>query len=151
MWGDFSSGLKTLFVHQFTTEKKLTASLTVAGICILILLCDDLFHRLWNWLISISLQRLKLSGKSLRHEDKQLIDREKYERNVKKYASVFASLIMTAPGPQTPHPASHRQRCRRQTAHPKTHPELWQEDQGTLLLWGGDPAAPADALAYRAA
>ncbi|MDF3613627.1 type VI secretion protein VasK, partial [Enterobacter hormaechei] len=28
---------------------------------------------------------------------------------------------------------------------PKLTQELWQEDQGTLLLWGGDPAAPADA------
>lgn len=27
---------------------------------------------------------------------------------------------------------------------PKLTQELWQEDQGTLLLWGGDPAAPAD-------
>lgn len=27
---------------------------------------------------------------------------------------------------------------------PKLTHELWQEDQGTLLLWGGDPAAPAD-------
>lgn len=23
--------------------------------------------------------------------------------------------------------------------------ELWQEDRGTVLLWGGDPATPADA------
>ncbi|CZV65304.1 ImcF domain-containing protein [Enterobacter hormaechei] len=28
---------------------------------------------------------------------------------------------------------------------PKLTQEFWQEDQGTLLLWGGDPAAPADA------
>ena len=28
---------------------------------------------------------------------------------------------------------------------PKLPRELWQEDQGTLLLWGGDPASPADA------
>lgn len=27
---------------------------------------------------------------------------------------------------------------------PKLTQEFWQEDQGTLLLWGGDPAAPAD-------
>ncbi|WP_082132673.1 ImcF-related family protein [Enterobacter genomosp. O] len=27
---------------------------------------------------------------------------------------------------------------------PKLTQELWQEDHGTLLLWGGDPAAPAD-------
>ena len=28
---------------------------------------------------------------------------------------------------------------------PKLTQELWQEDRGTLLLWGGDPAAPVDA------
>ena len=83
--GGFLIWTENPFVHQFTTEKKLTASLTVAGICILILLCDDLFHRLWNWLISISfLQRLReLSGKSLRYEDKQLVDREKYRETLK--------------------------------------------------------------------
>lgn len=27
---------------------------------------------------------------------------------------------------------------------PKLTSQLWQEDQGTLLLWGGDPATPAD-------
>lgn len=27
---------------------------------------------------------------------------------------------------------------------PKLTQELWQEDQGTLLLWGGDPASPVD-------
>ena len=27
---------------------------------------------------------------------------------------------------------------------PKLTEEFWQEDQGTLLLWGGDPAMPAD-------
>lgn len=27
---------------------------------------------------------------------------------------------------------------------PKLTQKFWQEDQGTLLLWGGDPAAPAD-------
>ncbi len=28
---------------------------------------------------------------------------------------------------------------------PKLTRELWQEDRGTVLLWGGDPATPADA------
>ncbi|MTH48867.1 type VI secretion protein VasK, partial [Escherichia alba] len=27
---------------------------------------------------------------------------------------------------------------------PKLTQELWQEDRGTLLLWGGDPVTPAD-------
>ncbi|MGG9535067.1 hypothetical protein ACQ9KW_31755, partial [Klebsiella pneumoniae] len=27
---------------------------------------------------------------------------------------------------------------------PKLTQELWQEDQGTLLLWGGDPSAAVD-------
>ncbi|HHE2131190.1 TPA: type VI secretion protein VasK, partial [Klebsiella pneumoniae] len=28
---------------------------------------------------------------------------------------------------------------------PKLTRELWREDRGTVLLWGGDPATPADA------
>ena len=33
---------------------------------------------------------------------------------------------------------------------PKLPRELWQEDQGTLLLWGGDPAMPADTAWFTA-
>lgn len=33
---------------------------------------------------------------------------------------------------------------------PKLTQELWQEDRGTLLLWGGDPAAPVDAAWFAA-
>lgn len=145
--GGFLIWTENPFVHQFTTEKKLTASLTVAGICILILLCDDLFHRLWNWLISISfLQRLReLSGKSLRHEDKQLIDREKYRETLKNmrlylrhnydraWPRKLRILLVTGSVADV------------EQLTPKLTQELWQEDQGTLLLWGGDPAAPADA------
>lgn len=39
------------FIHLRTTENKLTASLAIAGLCLLILLCDDLFVRLWRWLV----------------------------------------------------------------------------------------------------
>jgi type VI secretion system protein ImpL len=46
--------------------------------------------------------------------------------------------------PQDPHPAHNRQRHRCRTARPKLTQELWQEDQGTLLLWGGDLNTPAD-------
>lgn len=145
--GGFLIWTENPFVHQFTTEKKLTTSLTVAGICILILLCDDLFLRLWNWLISISfLQRLReLSGKSLRHEDKQLVDKEKYRETLKNmrlylrhnydraWPRKLRILLVTGSV------ADFEQLT------PKLTQELWQEDQGTLLLWGGDPAAPADA------
>lgn len=33
---------------------------------------------------------------------------------------------------------------------PKLTSQLWQEDQGTLLLWGGDPAAPVDTAWFTA-
>ncbi|MCM7145618.1 type VI secretion protein VasK [Enterobacter hormaechei] len=145
--GGFLIWTENPFVHQFTTEKKLTTSLTVAGICILILLCDDLFLRLWNWLISISfLQRLReLSGKSLRHEDKQLVDKEKYRETLKNmrlylrhnYDRAWPRKLRILP--VTGSVADVEQLT------PKLTQELWQEDQGTLLLWGGDPAAPADA------
>lgn len=144
--GGFLIWTENPFVHQFTTEKKLTTSLTVAGICILILLCDDLFLRLWNWLISISfLQRLReLSGKSLRHEDKRLVDREKYRETLKNmrlylrhnydraWPRKLRILLITGSASDV------------EQLIPKLTQEFWQEDQGTLLLWGGDPAAPAD-------
>lgn len=33
---------------------------------------------------------------------------------------------------------------------PKLTQEIWQEDQGTLLLWGGDPATPPDVTWFTA-
>ncbi len=33
---------------------------------------------------------------------------------------------------------------------PKLTQELWQEDQGTLLLWGGDPGAAVDNARFTA-
>ncbi len=64
--GGFLIWTENPVVHLLTTEKKLIVSLAVAGVCLFILLCDDLFVRLWQWLISQSfIQQLrKLSDKT---------------------------------------------------------------------------------------
>ncbi|WP_236331113.1 ImcF-related family protein [Enterobacter quasihormaechei] len=133
-------------LHFLTTEKKLTASLAVAGTCLFILLCDDVFIRLWQWLISQSfIQQLrKLSGKSHLREETLIANREKHSEILKSlrlylrhtynrtWPRKIRILIVTGSVSDV------------DQLIPKLTLELWQEDKGTLLLWGGDPAAPAD-------
>ncbi|HBU93905.1 MAG TPA: type VI secretion protein VasK, partial [Leclercia adecarboxylata] len=144
--GGFLIWTENPVVHLLTTEKKLIVSLAVAGVCLFILLCDDLFVRLWQWLISQSfIQQLrKLSDKSHHREEILFIDR-------KKHCEVFKSIhrylhhtygrtwsrklrILLVTGSVTD----------AEQLAPKLTQELWQEDKGTLLLWGGDLNTPAD-------
>lgn len=144
--GGFLIWTENPVVHLLTTEKKLIVSLAVAGVCLFILLCDDLFVRLWQWLISQSfIQQLrKLSDKTHHREEILFIDR-------KKHCEVLKSIHLYL------HHTYGRTRSRRlrillvtgsvtdaEQLAPKLTQELWQEDQGTLLLWGGDLNTPAD-------
>nr|WP_193568635.1 ImcF-related family protein [Citrobacter sp. NCU1] len=133
-------------VHLHTTEKKLTASLAVAGLCLFILLCDDIFVRLRQWLISLSfIQRLReLSGNNHPQEDITRADKEKYSETLKNislylrhtygrgWSRKVRILLVTGSIADV------------EQLTPKLTQEFWQEDQGTLLLWGGDPATPVD-------
>lgn len=131
-------------LHFLTTEKKLTASLAVAGTCLFILLCDDVFIRLWQWLISQSfIQQLrKLSGKSHLREETLIANREKHSEILKSlrlylrhtynrtWPRKIRILIVTGSVSDV------------DQLIPKLTLELWQEDKGTLLLWGGGSCGP---------
>lgn len=134
------------FIHLRTSEKKLAVSLAVAGLCLFILLCDDLFVRLWQWLTSLGfIQQLReLTGKNHRQEDASRADLDKCSEAVKIIRLAMRNL--------------YGRRCGRkirillvtgtvsevEQLTPGLTAQLWQEDRGTLLLWGGDLNTPAD-------
>lgn len=128
------------FVHLRTNEKKLAVSLAVAGLCIFILLCDDLFVRLWQWFISLSfIQQLReLAGKNHRQGDASRAELEKCSETVKilrlamrnlygrRWGRKVRILLITGTAPEV------------ELLTPGLTSQLWQEDRGTLLLWGGE-------------
>nr|WP_320337988.1 ImcF-related family protein [Citrobacter werkmanii] len=133
-------------VHLATAEKKLTASLTVAGLCMLILLCDDLIARLCQGVIAMNFfQRLRaLSGKKRHPEEtiqagkdnqgETIADVRRTLRHLYGYLWRRKTRVLIITGAITDV----------EQLIPKLTQELWQEDQGTLLLWGGELATPAD-------
>ena len=145
--GGFLIWAENPLVHLRTTEKKQTVSLAVVGFCLFILLCDDLFVRLWQWLISLNFirQLRELSDTGHQQEEAKRADKEKYSETLKnirlylrhtygrRWCRKLRILLITGSASDV------------EQLTPKLTQELWQEDQGTLLLWGGDPAAPADA------
>jgi len=133
-------------VQLRTTENKLYASLAIAILCFVILFFDELFVRLWQWLISLSFfERFhELSGKD-RHQKSLLAEKkQKYSETLQTIRVYLRQLhgrfwyrkvrILLVTGSVDD--------VERLT--PKLAEQLWQEDQGTLLLWGGDPAQPED-------
>ena len=133
-------------VHLVTEEKKLTASLTAAGVCILILLCDDLIARLWQGIIAMNfMHRLRaLSGKKRRPEETFQAEKGKQSETIGDIRGTLRHqygyfwrrktriLIITGAIADV------------ERLTPKLTQALWQEDQGTLLLWGGALATPVD-------
>nr|WP_221192232.1 ImcF-related family protein [Atlantibacter sp. RC6] len=134
------------FVHLRTTENKLTTSLAVAGLCLFILLCDDLFVRLWQWFIALSfIQQLReLSGKNLRQEKASRADQEKYDETVKIIRLAMRNLYGRRWGSKTRILLITGTTAEVEQLTPGLTDKLWQEDRGTLLLWGGDLNTPAD-------
>ena len=145
--GGFLIWAENPLVQLRTTEKKQTVSLAVVGFCLFILLCDDLFFRLWQWLISLNFirQLRELSDTGHQQEEAKRADKEKHSETLKnirlylrhtygrRWRRKLRILLITGSASDV------------EQLTPKLTQELWQEDQGTLLLWGGDPAAPADA------
>lgn len=133
-------------VKLATRDKKLIASLIVAGMCLFILLCDDLFVRLWQWLISLSyVQRLReLAGKNTgpvipksRGEAQSLTPVKNIRLSLSHIYGRFwrrkvRILLITGRAEDVEQLA------------PGLTTQLWLEDTGTLLLWGGDASAQPD-------
>ncbi|MBB1199821.1 type VI secretion protein VasK [Enterobacteriaceae bacterium 89] len=106
---------------------------------------DEVFVRLWNWVVTLSfVEKFKtLMGKqpepSADEEKKdeylekvnqiRLYLRELYHR---RWGSKVRILLITGTAAEV------------EQLTPGLTNQLWQEDQGTLLLWGGDLNTPAD-------
>lgn len=134
------------FVHQRTSENKLAVSLAVAVLCLFILLCDDLFVLLWQWFISLSfIQQLRdLAGKNHRQEDVLHADLAKCSETVKILRLTIRNLYGRRWGRKTRILLITGTAAEVEQLTPGLTTQFWQEDRGTLLLWGGDLNTPAD-------
>lgn len=133
------------FLRLDAQEKKLIASLIVAVICLGILLFDELFVRLWDWLVSLSfIQRfITLSGK----RPDQPLDEQHRNNRSEEVKEIRACLRLV-------YGRGWRTKVRIlviigtasdvEQLTPGLTSQRWQEDKGTLLLWGGDPAQSPD-------
>lgn len=124
---------------------KWRASLIVAAICLVILCLDELFVRLWNWLVALNfVDKFKaLMGKKPEISDDKKNKNEYQEKvnQVRQYLRRLYGvywrkkvriLLITGTAAEV------------EQLTPGLTGQLWQEDRGTLLLWGGDPNTPAD-------
>jgi len=133
-------------IHLRNNETKLFASLALAAICIVILLFDDLIIRLWQWLVTLTFfERLKeLTGKRRHQPDVSTEETQKYsakikairlllrQRNRRNKLRYVRILLLTGNIPDV------------EKLAPGLTSHLWREDQGTIVIWGGDPAQPVD-------
>lgn len=134
------------FIHLPTKENKLFASLLLLGICLGGLLFDDLIARVWKAVISSEFSqilRIRFGFKSnkkqpdpqsesqhiLRVKDLSLALRQTYGRFWPRKVRI---LLLTGSAADVEQLA------------PNLTSQYWQEDSGTVLLWGGDLGASAD-------
>jgi type VI secretion system protein ImpL len=130
-----------------TQQKKLIASLTLFGICFGWLLCDDLFLRILKSVVSSEYFRA-LNIRLINHSNSKIKNQVSETSYVVQMKKLRVALHMNY-GRFWP----HRIRIILLTGSnndvellaPGLADQLWQEDRGTLLLWGGEPSAPLDA------
>lgn len=129
---------------QFSTrEEKLTASLIVATVCLCIVMLDDSYVRGWRWFIS--LRFIQAFRKKAGIQPEQINPYESVSSGIIK--TIRLHLYKTHGGRWR-----HKVRILLVTGHvsdveqltPGLTSQYWQEDQGTLLIWGGDPAQSKD-------
>jgi type VI secretion system protein ImpL len=126
-------------------EEKLRISLVIVAICLGILLFDELLVRLWEWLVSLRfVQQLKMRAgvkpEQLEHEQHKCASGENVkeircylrQRYGRRWATKIRILVLTGTVSEV------------EQLTPGLTSQLWQEDKGTLLLWGGDLNAPAE-------
>ncbi len=137
--------LNNPFLRLDGREKKLFASLIVVIICLAILLLDELFVRLWDWLVSLSfIQRFTtLTGKKPEQPTNEQSKNQRYEdikairvclRQIygRSWPGKVRILLVTGAASDV------------EQLTPGLTAQRWQEDKGTLLLWGGDPGEMPD-------
>ncbi|MBO2915541.1 type VI secretion protein VasK [Enterobacter sichuanensis] len=124
-------------------ESRLKASLTVAAACILILFIDDVLVRLWRWFVSLSFVQSfwdKTGKKPEKAKKNKSINSERtkeirlYLCNLygRRWGRKVRVLLITGTASEV------------ELLTPGLTTQLWQEDRGTLLLWGRDLNTPAD-------
>ncbi|HDC4778906.1 TPA: type VI secretion protein VasK [Enterobacter kobei] len=132
-------------VRPGSLVNKLIASLIVAAICLLILLLDELFVRLWNWLVTLNfVDKFKLLTRKKPEfvEDKK--NKNEYQEKVNQIRLYLRKLYRSTRGKKVRILLVTGTVAEVEQLIPGLTDQLWQEDQGTLLLWGGDLNIPAD-------
>ena len=132
-------------VQPGSLVNKLMASLIVVAFCQLILLLDELFVRLWNWLVALNFFE---KFKAMTDKKSELSENTKYKNqyqdkinqirlNLCEFSrsnggKKIRILLVTGTVDEV------------EQLTPGLTGQHWQEDQGTLLLWGGELKTPAD-------
>lgn len=150
--GGFFIWVENPLIHISTMEKKLNASLIVAGICITILLFDDAIVRLWQMIISRSyFQRFNLlsglsnsgrkSKKAIKNSRAEILNhvltylRQSYGR---RWRAKTRILLVMGDAPQV------------DQLVPKLTSQRWVEGDGVVLIWGGTLTETPDASLFDA-
>ncbi|NIG18274.1 type VI secretion protein VasK [Pantoea sp. Al-1710] len=153
------------FLHLSGREQKLYASLITAVMCLLLLLMDELLIEAWLWLVSRTfLQRLITLTGTKTQQTEHAPDNDFYRDTLKqcrlhlrvnsglRWRHNVRVILITGSVADV------------ESLIPGLPTQLWQEDGGTLLFWGGDPSEnlnnswfkmlsgfsrrPADAMVY---
>lgn len=150
--GGFFIWVENPLIHISTMEKKLNASLIVAGICITILLFDDAIVRLWQMIISRSyFQRFNLlsglsnsgrkSKKAIKNSRAEILNhvltylRQSYGR---RWRAKTRILLVMGDASQV------------EQLVPKLTTQRWVEGDGVVLIWGGTLTETPDASLFDA-
>ncbi|WP_423250615.1 ImcF-related family protein [Citrobacter gillenii] len=139
-------------IHIPTVEKKQQASLIVAGICIIVLLCDDVFIRLWQMIISHRFfQRFNMlsgfgilgkeSNQDIKNNDTEISNHVRtYLRQLygRRWRAKTRILLVMGDASQV------------DQLVPKLTSQRWAEGDGVVLIWGGDLADTPDVTLFNA-
>lgn len=133
-------------VHLSTKERKLIASVALLGVCLAGMLSDDLFTRLWKAIVQSEFSRslrTRFGGKNstkpatvettkdlfVRTTNLRQALRQTYGRFWPRKVRI---LLLTGSAADV------------ERLTPGLTSQYWQEDSGTVLLWGGDLGAQPD-------
>ena len=126
-------------------EKKLMASLIVVAICLGILLFDALFVWLWDRLISLSfIQKFKILTGVKPEQPAYEQNNNRHSEVVKEIRQYLRTIYNRNWGRKTRILLITGTAAEMEQLTPGLTSQLWQEDRGTLLLWGGDLNTSAD-------
>lgn len=134
-------------VHLSTKERKLIASVALLGVCLAGMLSDDLFTRLWKAIVQSEFSRslrTRFGGKNSTKPATVETTKDLFVRTTNLRQALHQTygrfwlrkvriLLLTGNAADVEQLA------------PGLTEQNWQEDAGTVLLWGGDLGAQADA------